>query len=151
MCVTIAGAMSLKGSSRTLHWTVVLASAACLAGLVAMRLALTPDPDGYGTHEQLGLLPCSAPRWFGIPCPGCGVTTSVTWFVQGAPLRSLVVQPLGFALALAGSLALPLALFATARGIDLGERVARIPWRRLALPALAFIALCWLYKIVAMA
>jgi len=143
--------MSLKGSSRTLHWTVVLASAACLAGLVAMRLALTPDPDGYGTHEQLGLLPCSAPRWFGIPCPGCGVTTSVTWFVQGAPLRSLVVQPLGFALALAGSLALPLALFATARGIDLGERVARIPWRRLALPALAFIALCWLYKIVAMA
>lgn len=143
--------MSSQGSSRALHWIVVLASAACLAGLVAMRLVLTPDPDGFGTHEQLGLLPCSAPRWFGIPCPGCGVTTSVTWFVQGAPLRSLAVQPLGFSLALAGSLALPLALFATVRGVDLGAHMARVPWRRLTLPALAFIALCWIYKIVAMA
>ncbi|MBM3990350.1 MAG: DUF2752 domain-containing protein [Planctomycetes bacterium] len=143
--------MSSSERFRALHWVVVLASAACLAALVAMRLVLTPDPDGYGTHEQLGLLPCSAPRWFGIPCPGCGVTTSVTWFVQGAPLRSLSVQPLGFSLALAGSLALPLALFATVRGVDLGERLVQVPWRRLALPALAFIALCWLYKILALA
>jgi hypothetical protein len=143
--------MSSPASSRALHWIVVLASAGCLAVLVAMRVLLTPDPDGYGTHEQLGLLPCSAPRWFGVPCPGCGVTTSVTWFVQGAPLRSLVVQPLGFSLALAGSLALPLALLATVRGIDLGASLVRTPWRRCVLPALAFIALCWIYKIIAMA
>ena len=113
-----------------------------------MRVLLTPDPDGYGTHEQLGLLPCSAPRWFGVPCPGCGVTTSVTWFVQGAPLRSLVVQPLGFSLALAGSLALPLALLATVRGIDLGASLVRTPWRRCALPALGFIALCWIAELL---
>lgn len=133
-----------------LHWGFVLVAALCLAGLVAMRVLLVPDPDGYGTHEQLGLLACSSPKWFGIPCPGCGVTTAVTWFVHGDPLQSLVVQPLGFALALGGSLALPASLVATWNGVDLGAWLLRVPRRRILLPTIAFVVLAWLYKIATM-
>jgi hypothetical protein len=143
--------MSTARSRLTLlHWGVVIAAASCLAGLIAMRALLVPDPDGYGTHEQLGLLACSAPKWFGIPCPGCGVTTAVTWFVHGDPLRSLTVQPLGFSLALVGSLALPASLVATWSGVDLGAWLLRVPWRRVLVPAIAFVALAWLYKIATM-
>lgn len=132
------------------HWLIVAGAAAVLLGLVAMRLVLTPAPEGFGTHEQLGLPPCRSVDWFGIPCPGCGVTTAVTWFVYGDLARSFAAQPLGFVLAFGGTLALPLALAATALGHDLAELARRLDWRRLFPPALAVAAAAWLYKIVTM-
>ena len=129
-----------------LHGAVLAFAALALAGLAGMGAWLVPDPAGYGTHEQLGLKACSAVEWFGIPCPGCGITTAVTWFARGEPLRSLATQPFGFALALAASLALPAALVAHARGIDLGLALARLHWRRW-LAGVGLLALVsWAYK-----
>ena len=44
--------------------------------------SLNPDPRGYGTHQQLGLPPCTFRLLFSRPCPGCGMTTSFSYFVR---------------------------------------------------------------------
>lgn len=56
-----------------------------LGGLILLLLAvwLKPNPLGYGTHQQLGLPPCTIQFWFGIPCPSCGGTTAFAHFVRG--------------------------------------------------------------------
>ncbi|MCY3001014.1 MAG: DUF2752 domain-containing protein [Planctomycetota bacterium] len=134
-----------------LHGVLVAVAALALVGLVAVGAWLVPDPAGYGTHEQLGLKACSAVEWFGVPCPGCGVTTAVTWFARGEPLRSLATQPFGFTLALAAALALPAALAAHAVGVDLGVTLLRLRWGRW-LGGVALLALAsWAYKAWSMA
>jgi hypothetical protein len=54
-----------------------------LIGLLATARGLTPDPRGYGTHEQLGLAPCGFARWTGLRCPTCGMTTAWSLAVRG--------------------------------------------------------------------
>lgn len=113
-----------------------------------MRFALRPDPQGFGTHEQLGLPACQSMSWFGVPCPGCGVTTSVTWFAHANALESLRTQPFGFALGLIALLTAPLAAVALVRGADLAE-VARNLNRRAVWWALATVAFwSWVYKAI---
>ncbi len=40
-------------------------------------------PRLSGTHRQLGLPACQFRELFAIPCPGCGMTTSVALLVHG--------------------------------------------------------------------
>ncbi len=40
---------------------------------------LEPDAKGYGTHQQLGLPPCSSILLFGSKCPACGMTPPGAW------------------------------------------------------------------------
>ncbi|WP_146506201.1 DUF2752 domain-containing protein [Rubinisphaera italica] len=61
-------------------------------GLIAgfcLAYFLEPSPQGFGTHQQLGLPPCSIQFLFGIPCPSCGMTTSFAWFVRGRIFESI--------------------------------------------------------------
>ena len=39
-------------------------------------LAMTPNPEGHGTHSQFGLPACPSVILFDRPCFGCGMTTS---------------------------------------------------------------------------
>jgi Protein of unknown function (DUF2752) len=59
---------------------------------------LTASPDGYGTHRELGLGPCSFLTLFGIPCPMCGMTTAFTHFAHLHPLAGTLTQPFGLVL-----------------------------------------------------
>lgn len=63
----------------------VLMLLGCLTVLTGFGLAgwMTPDPRGYGTHQQLGLPPCEFQAWLGLPCPSCGGTTCLAHFVRG--------------------------------------------------------------------
>lgn len=63
--------------------------------MVVVALNLTPSEAGYGTHRQLGLPPCPSIYIFGRPCPGCGLTTSITALVQGDIVMSFSVHWLG--------------------------------------------------------
>lgn len=53
-----------------------------LAGF-ALATSVTPDPRGYGSHQQWGLPPCTIRLLAGVPCPSCGGTTSFAHFVRG--------------------------------------------------------------------
>ncbi len=56
---------------------------------------LHPDPSGHGTHTQLGLPPCPSVLLFDRPCPGCGLTTSLTAFVHGDWAFAFHAHPFG--------------------------------------------------------
>lgn len=117
-----------------------------LASMILLALATEPDSRGFGTHEQLGLSPCRMMEFTGVPCPGCGVTTSVTLAAQGRPIDSFLVQPLGLLCALALPLLAIWAVRVHRRGDDLYEVIAsrKRPWVRV---SLALVALAWIYKI----
>lgn len=128
------------------HWIVLSVCLASPLALVAARVLLNPEPQGFGTHEQLGLPPCQSMDWFGVPCPGCGVTTSVAWFAHAQVFRSLQTQPFGFLIGAVALFAAPLAVLGAVRGVDLGEQTRRLNHRRtwFALGVFAFAS--WVYK-----
>ena len=69
--------------------------------LLIVAAFLSPDPQGYGTHRQLGLPPCSFKVWFnGMPCPSCGMTTSWSHMTKGQVFSSFRANPGGALLAL---------------------------------------------------
>jgi hypothetical protein len=57
--------------------------------------SLTPDPRGFGTHQQLGLQPCFMVKTVGVPCPFCGMTTSFSHMAAGDIQAATRVQPAG--------------------------------------------------------
>jgi len=120
---------------------------ACLA-VLAVAAYLSPDSQGHGTHEQLGMPRCSWVVTFDKPCPTCGMTTSFAYAADGNLLTSLITQPFGALLAVATASAfwvfLHGALFASRVG-----RLFRPMWtqRWIAAGAVMLIA-AWVYKIV---
>ena len=71
----------------------------CLLALLAIAAWLTPSPQGLGTHQQLGLPPCTFVAWFGIRCPSCGMTTSWSHMLRGNVLAALQANAGGALLA----------------------------------------------------
>jgi hypothetical protein len=67
--------------------------------LLVTARRLEPNSKGLGTHQQLGLPPCSMRVMFGIRCPGCGMTTSWAHFTRGQMASSFRVNAGGFLLA----------------------------------------------------
>lgn len=78
-----------------------------LWGVVLVSALLVPSADGLGTHEQLGMQPCTFYQATGRPCPGCGLTTAFSLMAHGRVIEAAVVQPFGallFTLAAAGAM-----------------------------------------------
>lgn len=63
--------------------------------IVIVALLLKPDPEGLGTHEQVGFPPCGFQTYFGIPGPFCGYTTAFVLEAHGRFLEGFSVQPMG--------------------------------------------------------
>ena len=84
------------------NWARVaaLTLAALPLSLLVVASRLEPESAGLGTHQQLGLPPCSMRLALGIRCPGCGMTTSWAYFTQGQWFNSFLVNSGGFCLAL---------------------------------------------------
>lgn len=97
---------------------------------------LHPDARGFGTHQQLGLAPCSFHASTGIPCPGCGLTTAFALMAHLSPLAALRVHLMGpplFLLTLWAALYAPRAAW---RGVSLTGWMLH----RASLPVLGFTA-----------
>lgn len=75
-----------------LRGALVFVPCAVVIGLAAW---LTPDPAGYGTHQQLGLPACSFLWRTGYPCPSCGMTSSFAAMAHGRFLEALRDHPFG--------------------------------------------------------
>jgi hypothetical protein len=96
---------------------IALAVAALvLCGLLATAASLKPDARGYGTHQQLGLPPCTFYVIFHKPCPSCGMTTSWAWLLRGEIGHALSANAGGALLAVLSLVAAPWMLISAARG-----------------------------------
>ena len=125
---------------------MLLGTLALPVALLLLGRLLHPDPRGWGTHEQLGFRPCLPMRLWNVPCPGCGVTTSIALVAHGSPLAALRTQPFGpvaFAAAFAGA---AWGLVRHARGRDLHAELARVNWRRWGMALATLALLAWIYK-----
>ena len=93
-----------------------------LLGLLITAACLTPSPKGFGTHQQLGLPPCTITRLFKIRCPSCGMTTSWAHAVRGQLPSAVKANTGGALLALVAMAAGPWSLATATRGIWFGGR-----------------------------
>jgi len=120
--------------------------------LLAMGFLLKPDARGYGTHERLGFAPCMPMEVWNVPCPGCGVTTSVTHAVRGELAASLRTQPFGLALFIAVLVFAVWAFFVHLSGRDVWIQIRSVGRPRLykwgGAICVLFVA-SWFYKLVA--
>lgn len=75
----------LRGALVLLPCCMIILAAWCLA----------PRSCGYGTHRQLGLPGCSFMARTGMPCPSCGLTTSVSAAAHGRWTLAFRAHPFG--------------------------------------------------------
>ncbi|HVU85954.1 MAG TPA: DUF2752 domain-containing protein [Pirellulales bacterium] len=118
-----------------------------LVGLLAVAAGLQPSPTGLGTHEQLGLPPCTF-RWlFGMRCPSCGMTTSWSHAVRGELTAALAANVGGALLAFGSIVAAPWCVVSAAAG----RWLVRPPRERVLAAAALFVAAVtlvdWIYRV----
>lgn len=66
-----------------------------ILGFFAALALVTPRAVGFGTHEALGLPPCLFRALFSLPCPTCGITTSLAAVIHGDFALALRAHPAG--------------------------------------------------------
>jgi len=130
------------------HWMLLTMAVAVAIGFVVLGVFIAPDERGYGTHEKLGLPSCVMMDVTGIPCPGCGVTTSVALAANGRFAESFINQPFGLFCALAGALFVLWAFWTHFRGRDIYSGVRKIRLGRWGIRLGIAMAVAWVYKIV---
>jgi hypothetical protein len=87
---------------------------------LAVAAMLNPSPFLVGTHQQLGLPPCTFLVFFGVPCPTCGMTTAWAFLMHGDLLRALQANAGGALLAALAVVAAPWLMLTAVRGRWLG-------------------------------
>lgn len=89
-------------------WYLRTSMAVIGGGLVTLLLvaaSLRPNPEGSGTHRQLGLPECSFKLMFdGMPCPSCGMTTSWSHLMRGQIVQSIRANIGGFMLGITAAI-----------------------------------------------
>jgi len=117
------GPPPLPGEGRADRTERRLAAFLALLGMAVFTAAafLNPyasdgSPRSHGTHLQLGLPPCWTQAMLGLPCPTCGMTTSVSLLVHGDPAAAMTANWAGAILAAAGLVATPLLAWIAATG-----------------------------------
>ena len=67
-----------------------------IGGLIINPYNPDGSPKESGTHTQLLMPPCIFKSIYGLPCAGCGLTTSCSLAIRGDILWSLAANPGGF-------------------------------------------------------
>jgi hypothetical protein len=97
------------------RWLLLAWSLFLLGGFASARM-LEPDPRGFGTHQRLGLPPCTFRMLFGIPCFSCGMTTSFSHFTRGHFAQAVETNAGGAVLALVCAAQIPWCWWSASRG-----------------------------------
>jgi len=116
--------------------------------IFVIAIRLEPDERGFGTHQQLGLPPCTFRTFTGVLCPHCGMTTCFTNLVRGNFTAAWTANPAGIPLATAFALGIPWCLAVAVSGRWLGTQE---PFKWFVLICLGYLALAvvvWLLRIV---
>jgi hypothetical protein len=121
-----------------------------LFSIFLVALWLTPNPQGFGTHQQLGLPACQFRKWFGVSCPHCGMTTSFANVVRGDLKAALYANPMGIPLSITWACCIPWCLFTAVTGRWIGTRD---PFRWIVLGTILYLILAfvlWAVRIVSL-
>lgn len=124
---------------------------AVVAGLSAMVIAiariLQPASGGEGTHEQLGLPPCTFHELTGHGCPGCGLTTAFAHMARGHVEAAFDANPVGVLLFAAVALAIPLSIYRLVRPVPIDD-VLTSRWPTIVLVGLfSLLTLTWVVRL----
>ncbi len=141
----------LEGQPR-MAWLERLLALAIAVGAIAVLITaamIEPDARGVGTHEQLGMQPCQFLARTGLPCAGCGMTTSFAYFVRGHWIASFTTQPFAFVLALGCCIAFWGGLYCAITGKASYRLLKMIPMKAHLLFWLPFGLFGWAWKMVA--
>lgn len=130
--------------------------ARCVSGLISLAAVavlltaawLRPSHAGLSTHEELGLPACGFLEHYGYPCPGCGLTTSFSWFVRGNLAASLYVQPMGTLLAALTGATMWIGLYILVTGRPVYRLLQLFNTQRLLVGLFAFGIVAWGWKIL---
>lgn len=128
-----------------------IATAVLVGCLTPLSVAawLTPDELGVGSHQQLGLPPCSMLTLVGYPCPTCGMTTAFAHTVRGELRSAFRAQPAGLALALTCVFAASVSLGVAVTGKVWAVNWYRVSPTRVTLGVVLFLLSGWIYKLAA--
>jgi hypothetical protein len=130
------------------RWSLAVFGGGLLLALV-IAACLQPDPRGIGTHEQLGLPPCTFSTWFGMRCPFCGMTTAWAHAVRGELAAAVAANAGGPVLALAAIVAGPWMLASAVGGRPLFGRPSEPLLAAGAVAVAVLIVVDWLRRILA--
>ena len=136
--------LRVEGAGR---WGWMLVSGLCLGAIVTAAI-LKPDPRGHGTHEQLGLPPCSFMLTTGLPCPTCGMTSAFSLVVRGKVLEGIIAQPASAALCLLTIIMLPISLWTVATGRSICVNWDRLGAVRVSLAFAMIFVGAWGFKLL---
>lgn len=93
-----------------------ISAMAVVIGLLLVARFLTPSTRGFGTHQQLGLPPCSSVLLWGARCPACGMTTSWSYLTRGRIIDAWHANAGGTLLGLIALAYIPAFCYYLARG-----------------------------------
>ena len=116
-----------------------------LSGGFLLACSVEPDPRLFGTHQRLGLPPCSFRVLFGIPCPSCGMTTSFAFFTRGQFIEAARANVAGLLLAILCAIQIPWCCWSAATGRlwQVSEPVAVLVWLLLVISFSAMLNWVW--------
>jgi hypothetical protein len=101
---------NLKDQGMNLSRHREMLAISCLIIIASFLLRVHPDKEKVGLQgvNSISLPPlCLSYEWFGIRCPGCGLTRSFIFLAHGDLQASMSIHPLGWLLACAVLLQIP--------------------------------------------
>ncbi|MFO0921441.1 MAG: DUF2752 domain-containing protein [Pirellulales bacterium] len=107
-----------QGSSKLSRWERIVMGTVATTLMLLLGLAawLSPSTEGMGTHQQLGLPPCTLVLLLGMRCPGCGMTTSWAYMLDGRWVDSFSANAGGALLCLLAIWSTPITWYYAIRG-----------------------------------
>jgi len=111
-CFSESGLTTLPSTS-SVNRLMLLTVTVALALPLGVATRLQPSASGLGTHQQLGLPPCTLRLIWGMRCPSCGMTTSWAHAVRGQWSEGFNANVGGMLLALGDGIAIAVMSAAT--------------------------------------
>jgi hypothetical protein len=129
------------------RWLLLAWSLFLLCGFALAR-SVEPDPRGYGTHQRLGLPPCTFRALFNLPCPSCGMTTSFAHLTRGHLAEAIEANAGGALLALVCAAQIPWCWWSVCRGRLVGVSQPTTGILTVLLAVSGVSALNWLVQLI---
>ncbi|MFK8000312.1 MAG: DUF2752 domain-containing protein [Polyangiales bacterium] len=137
-------APKLGGIASRITWFVL---GALPLAVIATATTLNPAAEGHGTHMQLGLPPCGFLVSTGLPCPGCGLTTSFSHMVRFDWAGASSANAFGVALFLVSFFTIPVSFYSMWRGLPVIATMEKLQFEKVVVALAISSSLVWCVRI----